>query len=956
MPDLSFRSVTSGGDTSFSTNTIIAGVPAGEVENDLDTILFGASAVAPTAAPTHTTPAGYGLLGTFTYTASGGVLNSRISVFQRLAPASPASASLVASANSALAFLRLSHDNPDITGAFGQISFGAWSGTTPTASSITTARARSLLLMFVTQGAAQGCTPPSGMTERVDNATYALSGHDVIQVSAGASGAKAATVPSSTDGAWAFLELYSDPTVTPNISGVSDATPAHGASLTVTGTNFGATQGTKQLRIGDAVQPITSWADGTIVVSAVGRDVNRYGVSLDVEIWDGGVPVSNSFALTSITPPSDWAYVNLGTPNTTASFRITSIADLASGDQLAYETVGGEVTVFDDATFSAGSTVVDFEVETWTPTDGWGSAATQTLFAAEVPRMRTPYERLPRGSDDVWNQPQASVVLQNDVFGATSSSFPASITTSINTAIQAPRSTSFSLALAIQQANSAAVSINTAIAIHNTATSSIQIALQQAKTATASLNTAIRQGRSASVIQDLAIQLARNATHLIDLAVRQNRTASTSINTVIQRALNAVASIDTVVQLHLSLSTQISLMVQAVTSATFSINLQIQVPSTLSVSINAAILQAKTATPQIDAAVQTPRSSTASINAVVRTANNLNISVNTGILINRNASTSVQTVVQQARTATASLEAAIRANRSTSANIEAAIRAARTTTALLNAAVQQRNTSSITIDTAVQRALNALASINTVIAVSQTLTTQISLLVQAATNASFSINMQIQIPNSVSAALNLAILQSKSAAIPFDVAIQLAKTAQASINTAVSQNRSALTSINVPIRVSHTLQTSIDTATQISRNAQTAINTAVALLRTAAVNLNMQIQAGFTQSSLIDLAISQAYSAITSFNAAIQINRQATTVLDLVVALHNQVIFDIDMLVLARRSVLASLSLYVDDGSTIVPSPVRTFTAVQGNRTTARDSQGRFVKAAYGRTYIKPSR
>lgn len=33
-----------------------------------------------------------------------------------------------------------------------------------------------------------------------------------------------------------------------------------------------------------------------------------------------------------------------------------------------------------------------------------------------VPKMRTPYERLPRGGDDVFDQPQASVVLSNDVF------------------------------------------------------------------------------------------------------------------------------------------------------------------------------------------------------------------------------------------------------------------------------------------------------------------------------------------------------------------------------------------------------------------------------------------------------------------------------------------------------------------------------------------------------------
>lgn len=35
---------------------------------------------------------------------------------------------------------------------------------------------------------------------------------------------------------------------------------------------------------------------------------------------------------------------------------------------------------------------------------------------APVPKMRTVYERLPRGGDDVWDQAQANVILANDVF------------------------------------------------------------------------------------------------------------------------------------------------------------------------------------------------------------------------------------------------------------------------------------------------------------------------------------------------------------------------------------------------------------------------------------------------------------------------------------------------------------------------------------------------------------
>lgn len=38
--------------------------------------------------------------------------------------------------------------------------------------------------------------------------------------------------------------------------------------------------------------------------------------------------------------------------------------------------------------------------------------------SGNVPKMRTPYERLPRGGDDVWDQVQASVILTDDVFDA----------------------------------------------------------------------------------------------------------------------------------------------------------------------------------------------------------------------------------------------------------------------------------------------------------------------------------------------------------------------------------------------------------------------------------------------------------------------------------------------------------------------------------------------------------
>lgn len=44
------------------------------------------------------------------------------------------------------------------------------------------------------------------------------------------------------------------------------------------------------------------------------------------------------------------------------------------------------------------------------------NTVTLTFLNAQVPQMRTVYERLPRGGNDVWDQLQASVILDNDVF------------------------------------------------------------------------------------------------------------------------------------------------------------------------------------------------------------------------------------------------------------------------------------------------------------------------------------------------------------------------------------------------------------------------------------------------------------------------------------------------------------------------------------------------------------
>lgn len=163
----------------------------------------------------------------------------------------------------------------------------------------------------------------------------------------------------------------------PAISGTSSATPSNGSTLTITGTAFGASQGAGGVTIGGIAQTVTAWADTTIDVT-VARGTNKYGAAVNVVVTDNSLAASAPFALTSLQPQSGWAFVDLATPSTTAYNRLQAVPDLASGDQIAYESLSGAVAVATDATFTVASGVSAFRFEVWTPADGWGAIGVQT--------------------------------------------------------------------------------------------------------------------------------------------------------------------------------------------------------------------------------------------------------------------------------------------------------------------------------------------------------------------------------------------------------------------------------------------------------------------------------------------------------------------------------------------------------------------------------------------------
>lgn len=171
-----------------------------------------------------------------------------------------------------------------------------------------------------------------------------------------------------------FTTTASPPVVTSPTAG---AVVAYLAALVLAGSNFGATQGAGAVTIGGVAQTETAWADTGATITSVARGALGYG-SQNLVASNNGGGTSSPIAVT-LTPQSGWAYVTIGPPNTTATNRVTATPDLASGDQVAYDTKGGLVVMNTDGTFTADPSVVSFTFEVWTPGSGWGSTGTATL-------------------------------------------------------------------------------------------------------------------------------------------------------------------------------------------------------------------------------------------------------------------------------------------------------------------------------------------------------------------------------------------------------------------------------------------------------------------------------------------------------------------------------------------------------------------------------------------------
>lgn len=157
-------------------------------------------------------------------------------------------------------------------------------------------------------------------------------------------------------------------------------------SVTITGTSFGASQGSGLVLIsptnsgvdaGAISQSVTSWSDTSITFTA-GKGTLKFGTRY-LFVKDNAGTYSNGWAIT-FSPQTGWAYVDLVSVASPPSIRLTSTPDLAIGDEILYGGIvgSGTVAVNNDATFNAAPTVISFDFRVNDGT-GWGSQATQQL-------------------------------------------------------------------------------------------------------------------------------------------------------------------------------------------------------------------------------------------------------------------------------------------------------------------------------------------------------------------------------------------------------------------------------------------------------------------------------------------------------------------------------------------------------------------------------------------------
>jgi RHS repeat-associated protein len=189
------------------------------------------------------------------------------------------------------------------------VSVGALgSGTSPSSSSVATTANGDLIFGAVVEdinGTADTYTPGSGFTKRVDlGSTAGFADEDRIQPSAGSTAATWTLSPSGLKWVAVMAAFKASNGTEPRISSVSPSQGGTGTSITMAGSNFGATQGSSTVEFSGMKATPTSWSSTSIVAP-----VPPGALSGNLVVAISGTP-SNPIYFTAL--PAGWSDADVG--------------------------------------------------------------------------------------------------------------------------------------------------------------------------------------------------------------------------------------------------------------------------------------------------------------------------------------------------------------------------------------------------------------------------------------------------------------------------------------------------------------------------------------------------------------------------------------------------------------------------------------------------------------------
>ncbi len=178
---------------------------------------------------------------------------------------------------------------------------GVWSDVvnftviTPVVTTVTPALARAETQVTIT-GSGFGATQGSGNVWLGSTYANVISWSDTQVVATVASGAKSGTAQILQGGVWSAPINFT--VITPVVTSVSPSPATPGAQVTLTGTGFGATQGSGNVWLGSTYGIVVSWSD-TQVVATIASGAK----SGTAQILQGGVWSDSTLLLVNAAPP-----------------------------------------------------------------------------------------------------------------------------------------------------------------------------------------------------------------------------------------------------------------------------------------------------------------------------------------------------------------------------------------------------------------------------------------------------------------------------------------------------------------------------------------------------------------------------------------------------------------------------------------------------------------------------